>query len=109
MDSSRYRAANKACVPSLVAAALVLLLPSGSAWPSGADLYQYVSPAPGARLVSPWNNIILRHGSIIDASTVDPEALSVVGALSGRHAGEWVLSDDSKTLVFKPATKFSSG
>jgi hypothetical protein len=88
---------------------LMLPLPSGSAWPSGADLYQYVSPAPGARLVSPWNNIILRHGSIIDASTVDPEALSVVGALSGRHAGEWVLSDDSKTLVFKPATKFSSG
>jgi len=112
MTFSGSRSVEKISTMRFLVAALAFLLPSGSGWSSeqaNVDLYEYVSPAPGARLVSPWNNVVVRYGSIIDASTVDAEALSVVGSVSGSHAGEWVLSDDSKTLVFRPAAKFSSG
>lgn len=70
--------------------------------------YRYVSPLPGARFVSRWNNVIIRQGGII-AGTPDPSALSVTGSVSGRHDGSLVVSDDARTLVFTPRAPFAPG
>jgi hypothetical protein len=95
-------------------ALLVALLTAASLAPAVAagtrDLgYQYLSPSPGSRLVSPWNNIVLRPGGAIDAATVAASALTVSGTRSGAHAGRLVLSDDGRTLVFNPDRPFALG
>ncbi|HEY6867784.1 MAG TPA: hypothetical protein VI792_11030, partial [Candidatus Eisenbacteria bacterium] len=71
--------------------------------------YQYLSPIPGSILVSPANNIVIRHGGPIDRATLDPRGLSVVGASSGTHPGRLVLADDMRTLVFTPDQPFAPG
>src|SRR5205809_4971975 len=70
--------------------------------------YEYLSPLPGARLVSPWNNVVLRPTAPIDAAMVRT-ALSVVGSESGRHSGRLGVSDDARTLVFTPNQPFTEG
>jgi hypothetical protein len=68
--------------------------------------YEYLSPLPGARLVSPWNSVVLRPRGAVDVSEVRA-ALSVVGSLSGPHTGRLVVSDDARTLVFTPDLPFT--
>jgi hypothetical protein len=58
-------------------------------------------------MVSRWNNVVIRYGGTVDESTIREEFLRVRGSKSGMHAGELVLSDDSKTLVFKPYEPFA--
>lgn len=69
--------------------------------------FQYVSPVPGSSIVALENNIILREGRPIDRGSLDAAALRVVGSLSGVHHGTLVLSDDGKTLVFKPDAPYA--
>ena len=69
--------------------------------------FEYVNPLPGSKFVSPETNIILKPGSIIDKASVAPGLISVTGSRSGIHKGKFLLSDDSKTLVFNPAVKFT--
>jgi len=71
--------------------------------------YQYLSPSPGARLVSRWNNIVIRHGAALDWSTLDSRLLTVAGAQSGVHAGRLTLSDDGRSLMFVPDQPFTLG
>ena len=71
--------------------------------------YEYFSPIPGSRLVSPWNNIVIRNGSVIDRGTVDGRTLSVIGSASGVHTGRLTLLDDRKTVVFDPDQPFALG
>lgn len=71
--------------------------------------YEYLSPRPAARLVSPWNDIVIRNGRVIDPHSLASDAVSVMGSASGVHRGRLMLSDDSKTLVFKPAEPFALG
>ena len=71
--------------------------------------YEYFSPIPGSRLVSPWNNIVIRRGSVIDGSTVEGRRLSVIGSTSGAHSGRLTLLDDRKTVVFDPDQPFALG
>ncbi len=69
--------------------------------------YDYVSPKPGAILVTNQTNIILRHADQLDAATISDDLIKVVGAKSGLHKGELVLSADGQTVVFNPHTAFS--
>ena len=91
-------------------AVLALLPAARDAWTSTRDLgFEYLSPTPGARLVSPWNNIVLRPGPPLDATSLAATALTVTGSRSGGHTGCLVVSDDSRTLVFTPDTPFAEG
>lgn len=68
---------------------------------------QYQSPVEGARYVSPQTNIIIRPGGLIEESSLHtPLLFEVNGSESGGHDGEVILSDDQKTVIFKPYTPF---
>jgi hypothetical protein len=87
---------------------LLLMFFHGAAL-SGTHL-QYVSPKPGAHLVSNESNIILRPGEPLDkGSTENSSLITVVGSASGPHSGMVALSDDNKTIVFNPREPFTAG
>ncbi len=69
--------------------------------------FQYINPKPLSRFVSPESNIIIKEGNTIDRTTVDEKLIKVYGSQSGIHKGNFLLSDDSKTLVFNPYSPFS--
>ena len=83
--------------------------PVGLAPPTGVERYQYVSPVPGSQRVSPWNNVVFRPGAPLDPTTLGPGALTVTGSSSGLHAGRLILSDDRRTIVFRPDLPFALG
>lgn len=69
--------------------------------------FQYLSPKPGAIMITTQTNIILRHSEDINSATLSDNLISVVGAKSGQHKGELFLSDDTKTIVFNPYNTFA--
>lgn len=83
--------------------------PPGAPASSGAERYQYLSPQPGSRYVSPWNNVVIRLGPYVRAGSLRAGAVAVTGSLSGIHVGTLVLSDDARTVVFKPDRPFARG
>jgi hypothetical protein len=62
--------------------------------------FHYLSPRPNSILNSRESRIIIRQGSTIDQSSIDPVLLSVKGSESGIHQGSVQLADDHKTIVF---------
>jgi hypothetical protein len=71
---------------------------------------RYLSPRPGALLVSPEANIILRPGEPLDKISLENSSLiTVIGSISGLHSGTAKLSDDGKTIVFNPRDPFTGG
>ena len=89
---------------------LLVIFLSAFAYSQNSNLvsYEYISPLPGSSLILPENNIIIRHGEIIDESTIGGSSkIEVNGSLSGNHSGEFILSTDLKTLIFKPDLPFS--
>ena len=58
---------------------------------------------------SPSTNIIIRTKNIINKQTIGLNDIVVKGSESGIHKGNVVLSDDERTLIFKPFIKFSVG
>ncbi len=89
---------------------LAATLGSGAAFarttPAG---YEYVSPRPDARYVSPGNNIILRTGQILNRGLLNQATIVVTGAVSGLHTGTLDLSDDRETVLFQPDRPFAPG
>ncbi|MFC2085265.1 aryl-sulfate sulfotransferase [Bacteroidota bacterium] len=69
--------------------------------------YQFINPKPASIMVSNETNIILRHSSIIDRATLSTNLVRVEGSKSGVHAGELILSDDERTIVFNPYKAFA--
>src|SRR5439155_1976527 len=67
----------------------------------------YISPRPGAGLVSPGTTIAVRYGPKIDAASVRDGLFQVEGAQSGRHTGRIILSDDHSTVIFRPYLPFA--
>lgn len=76
---------------------------------SGQAAYEYLSPLPGSDTHLPETTIILRYGEVIASPTLSPIPFEVKGSLSGNHPGQLVLSDDKKTMIFKPDQPFSRG
>lgn len=68
--------------------------------------YNYISPLPGSVMNDLNSNIIIRDGRHIDKNTLSENIILVTGSKSGKHNGKIVLSDDNKTIVFKPFVKF---
>ncbi|MCZ6703969.1 MAG: aryl-sulfate sulfotransferase [Ignavibacteria bacterium] len=72
--------------------------------------YQYLSPLPGSKLLSRETNIIFIHKNYIDHSTlIKDNLIKVIGSQSGIHYGEFILSDDRKTMLFNPDDLFTPG
>jgi hypothetical protein len=72
--------------------------------------FEYISPKPNSSLVSPWNNIIIRYGELININSLhNQNVLTVLGSESGALRGDIVLLDDGKTIIFKPNHPFSEG
>lgn len=69
----------------------------------------YLSPLPGSELINPQTSIAFRPGEPLVADSVTPDLFTVWGTLSGNHPGATVLSDDKRTVVFKPAAPFALG
>ena len=93
----------------LVLLFIVLFAGLSPAQDSNIDKYQFISPLPGSRLIMPESNIIIRQGDIIDAATIKESSIEVVGSFSGVHLGEFLLSDDMRTLIFIPSIHFTPG
>jgi hypothetical protein len=70
----------------------------------------YVSPLPGSTDNSQESTIILGVSGTFDASVLpSPTDFDVVGSQSGELGGTIVLSDDARTLIFKPSRSFYPG
>jgi hypothetical protein len=69
--------------------------------------YLFVSPRPMSNMVSGETNLILRHSNFIDPASLSADLIKVEGSISGIHTGEFLLSDDNKTLVFNPIRAFT--
>lgn len=87
--------------------------PTSATWTAsseGTEKFQYLSPRPEARFVSPENNIIIRYGVMLDQNSISGNLpLHVRGSTSGYHSGQLVLSDDKRTILFKPFEPFNLG
>jgi hypothetical protein len=68
--------------------------------------FNYVNPKPGSQYASPGTNIIIKEGSYIDPGSINGKLINVSGSISGYHKGDFLLSDDFKTLVFNPVSPF---
>jgi len=88
---------------------ILLFVGLSAAQNSNIEKYQFISPLPGSKLIMPENNIIIRQGDIIDATTIKEVSIEVIGSISGVHSGEFFLSDDMRTLIFIPLIHFSPG
>ena len=104
--AARPAAAFAICIASIVA------VPDPAAATSGVP-FAYVSPLPHATNVLPQTNVIVRPGGIVDAASMRAASdgareptITVEGSLSGRHAGRLTLSDDRRTIHFRPDAPF---
>ncbi|NQV50034.1 MAG: aryl-sulfate sulfotransferase [Candidatus Marinimicrobia bacterium] len=79
-----------------------------SAFAQTMNPYQFISPKPASNMVSKSTNIIFRHSTLIDRSTLGSELIRVEGSKSGNHTGDLILSDDGQTIVFMPSSAFAS-
>jgi hypothetical protein len=97
------------CSKSLAIGLFVLSLRSAVAQ-SDLGPVEYVSPLPGARLVSLQSSIILRMKNPVNNELIaDASQIVVSGSASGRHAGVPILSDDGRTMVFEPSSSYAPG
>ncbi len=70
---------------------------------------QYYSPLTNANFVSTGATIAVRYGPQLTAKNVSSLKFNVTGSQSGVHSGQTILADDQKTVIFKPASKFTPG
>jgi len=90
-----------------IVAVLLLLITVADAT---AQSITYISPLPGSQSVSRQSTIIVRsRGPLDPAVAADSRFFSVIGSMSGSHAGKTILSDDQRTLVFIPSVAFAAG
>lgn len=68
--------------------------------------FEYVSPRPGAELVSAYTTIAVRQGDSIDETSLHDGLFTVEGGESGLHTGSVFLADDQLTTIFKPDAPF---
>lgn len=69
---------------------------------------QYISPVHNSILNPRSSQIIIRPGEYLDESSLrKPDLIIVNGSENGRYTGRVVLSDDKKTVIFKPDHLFN--
>ncbi len=74
------------------------------------DKFEYLSPVPGSKYLSPKTNIIIRFGEVFENFNItNTSILNVDGELSGHHDGSLYITKDLKTIVFNPYIQFNYG
>jgi hypothetical protein len=77
--------------------------------PSSPAQAEYYSPLQDAKYVSTGATIIVRYGPVLSPQNLTDFKVTLQGSQSGSHAGQAILADDDKTLIFKPAQPFAPG
>lgn len=70
---------------------------------------QYYSPLKDAEYVSTGATIVVRYGPELSAQNLAKVKFTIQGSKSGSHAGQTILADDHKTVIFKPTRLFTPG
>jgi hypothetical protein len=94
---------------SLPVIAILLSILTLSSCSNAATSPQYYSPLENAQYVSPGTTIVVRYGPELSDQNLAGIRLTVQGAQSGSHAGQTILADDRKTVIFRPAVPFTPG
>lgn len=97
---------------TLLASLLIIFCLSGQmifGQSKSVEKFKYVSPKPGSKFVNPENNIALRHGDVLDVSSVKNSLILVTGSLSGEISGKLKLSRNQQTLLFIPDNHYQFG
>jgi len=72
--------------------------------------FQYISPLPGAKYVTPESNIILHFSNELNGVyVIDNHRYTVKGSKSGKHAVEVKLLEHGTTIILQPLQKFAEG
>jgi hypothetical protein len=93
-------------ITAIVLATVLLVasfLPLSAGTPK--EHFTFMSPRPGAELVSKATTLVFKPRR---GTAVFPD-LVVTGSTSGVITGDWIRSDDNKTLIFKPFREFAPG
>jgi len=96
----------------IILVSILLIIITSLSLPQNSKIssYQFISPVPNSSMLLPETNIIIREGNLInEASLSRSNIIKVIGSESGTHTGSLILSDDGKTIIFKPHKKFSYG
>lgn len=72
------------------------------------EKFQYLFPVPGSTLNSTGTNIIIRFGEAFNNSDLN-NCLTVTGNKSGKHEVKTILTENNRTLIFKPIKPFANG
>jgi len=97
---------------SIALLALLGLLPlhaTAQAAPGAPARVVYTSPVAGARYVRTGTTLIARFDRALDGPVSTLPAFTVVGTVSGSHAGRTLLADGGRALLFRPAVPFADG
>lgn len=92
-----------ATVFAMAAVALLIVTPHVRA---NSSKFQYISPRPDAKYVSRGTTLAFRTKA---AGTPSIPEISVSGSASGAHTGAWIIADDGRTVIFRPANEFAPG
>ena len=87
----------------------VLLAVHALAFPAAAASLVYVSPLPGSDRHRPETNLIARFDRDVSPAELAPGAIRASGSRSGDHSGRLTLSDDRRTVIFRPDRPFAHG
>jgi hypothetical protein len=68
--------------------------------------FQFLSPRPNAKNITVNHNIVIRHGELLNVSTVRVPQFSITGSKSGSHDFTIQVSADQRTINLNPATPF---
>ncbi|MFZ4620337.1 MAG: aryl-sulfate sulfotransferase [Bacteroidota bacterium] len=69
--------------------------------------FQYLHPLPGSSLVSKQTTIIVRPGEHLLSTEQELASLFTLrGSISGIHNGRTIISDDRKTIIWRPSNEF---
>ncbi len=98
---------------SIISAILLLLSftdNQSQAQTSNVNLYKYLSPVPGAKLIMPTTCIIIRSDEAMSPLTSQNLSdITVTGNKSGLHKGKLMLLENNSLLSFQPFLPFEYG
>lgn len=93
-------------IPQYMKNVMLFLLSSASILNSQHQ-FEYLHPIPGSSLLSKYTTVIVRPGDKILSTAEGLSSLfSVIGSSSGIHEGRANISDDRKTILWKPSIAF---
>jgi hypothetical protein len=92
-------------------AGLFLVIANSACTVTGAqsNAPQYFSPVRNAKYVSTGATIVVRYGPMLSERSISGVKFNVRGSRSGVHAGQTILADDHKTVIFRPQDPFTAG